>query len=206
MPEHARRDALDQLEYEDNALRELLAVMADPSLDRMQHGMAGKLFVEHLAVRESAREAVADGLEKVPALAPLAGEIRSSTTRRREELRHLDEMARGVQPVNLNQSQDFDAAVERVREPLLEEITAELDHVVPAVQRLPAHRRRRVMRSARYIRRHSPTHPGAHGRRWYDRVGPLARLHALYDALRGFPTGGSVPSAEVDIGTDNRPW
>lgn len=198
-------DALDQLEYEDMALRELLSALDDPDLDRRQHGIAAKLLVEHLAVRESARELVADGLAKLPELSWAEQDLRAGTERRRERLVRLDEMARGVEPVNINQSQDFDGTVAEMRGQLLEEIDTELDKVVPAVRHAAGPRRRKLFPSARYVRSHSPTHPGVHGRRWYDRIGPLVRLHALYDALRGFPTGGSRPSAEVDIGNDNTP-
>lgn len=198
-------DALDQLEYEDQALQKLLAAMADTSLDRREHGVTGKLLVEHLAVREAAREMVADGLRRVPELEWASDRLRSGTERRRERLVALDDMARGVQPVNLNQAQDFDGAVAEIRDDLLEEIRVELDQVVPVVRRTAGARRRKLFPSAKYVRRHSPTHPGVHRRRWYERFGPLVRLHAVYDALRGFPTGGSLPSAEVDVGNDNTP-
>jgi hypothetical protein len=200
-----RGDALDQLEYEDLALQKLLDAFADPSLDRMQHGVAGKLIVEHLAVREAARELVADGLEKAPELAWASDKLRSGTERRRQRLSVLDEMARGVQPVNINQAQDFDRAVAEMQGDLRSEIKTDLEEVVPVVRRMAGPRTRKLLPSARYVRAHAPTHPGVHRRRWYDRFGPLVRLHALYDVLRGFPTGGTQPSAEVDVGNDNSP-
>lgn len=198
-------DALDQLEYEDQALEKLLAAFDDPNLDRRQHGIAAKLLVEHLAVREAARELLADGIAEEPELSWASERLRSGTERRRARLRTLDEMARGVEPVNVNQAQDFDRAVEELRGDLEREIHTELDEVVPAVRRMAGRHTRAGLKSARYVRSHAPTHPGAHERRWYDRIGPLVRLHALYDWLRGFPTGGSRPSAEVDVGNDNTP-
>lgn len=199
-------DALDQLEYEDRALSELLDALDDPGLDRRQHGIAAKLLVEHLAVREAARELVADGLAGVPELAWASDALRDRTEQRRAHLVHLDEMGRGIAPQNLNQAQDFDRAVAEIRGELAAELRDELERVIPAVQHLPPDRRRKLLPSARYVRRHAPTHPGVHERRWYDRIGPLVRLRALYDALRGFPTGGARPSAEIDVGNDNRPW
>ncbi|MDE3087643.1 MAG: hypothetical protein KGJ77_12895 [Acidobacteriota bacterium] len=191
-------DAIDLLEYEGRAVSEILAAFSDDSLDRSQHGEVVKLLVEHLAVRQVAREELADALSGVPALADLERRLRDEVPERRAELRRLDELTRGVEPINVNQGQGTDAVVARVRPRLEEEIDFDLDELVPALRRRLTDRQRARLPSARYIRRHAPTHPGAHGRRWYDRIGPLLRLHAVYDHLRGFPTGGVKPSAEVD--------
>lgn len=61
-----KRDALDQLRYEDIVLRHLLDAMADASCDDPTHGRMVKLFVERLAVREAARELVGEALAQLP--------------------------------------------------------------------------------------------------------------------------------------------
>ena len=199
-PLSGRGDALDQLEYEDRALLEILDEFDDRRLDRLDHGLAGKLLIEHLAVREAAREAVADGLRGARGLEPMADRLEAGTETRRQRLATLDEMARGIQPVNLNQGQDFDAHVGQLEPGLREEIRADLEETLPDLHhQLSEVARRAVLPRARAVRRHSPTHPSPEGRRRYERFGPLVRLHAVYDWLRGFPTGGSQPSSEVDI-------
>ena len=191
-------DAIDLLDYEDRAVTELLGAFSDDTLDRVQHGEVVKLLVEHLAVRQVAREELADAVAGVPALAALERRMRDGVAERRTELRRLDELTRGVQPINVNQGQDTDAAVAQARPRLEEEIRFDLEELVPSLRRQLTDRQRAHLPSARYIRRHAPTHPGPHGRRWYDRIGPLLRLHAVYDYLRGFPTGGVKLSDEVD--------
>jgi hypothetical protein len=192
-------DAIDLLDYEDRAVSELLRAFSDDALDRSQHGEVVKLLVEHLAVRQAAREELADVVAAVPPLAAVERRLRAGIPERRAELRQLDELTRGVEPINVNQGQDVDAVVTRVRPALEAEIRDDLEDLVPALRRTLTDRQRAKVPSTRYVRHHAPTHPGAHRRRWYDRVGPLARLHALYDALRGFPGGGLEPSAEVEI-------
>jgi hypothetical protein len=193
-------DALDRLEYEDRALLELARAFADEGLDRRQHGEIVELLIEHLAIREAAREIVADGLAKVDEVRGLADRLRAGTVARRADLVRLEELGRGVQPTNLNQGQDIDAVVAEILPALRQHVDAELGEIIPEVRRrLPLERRAKVLRSARYVVRHAPTHPGVHPRRWYERIGPLVRLHAVYDFLRGFPGGGAKPNAEVEL-------
>ena len=66
-----RRDALDQLAYEDVALPRLLEAMDDARRDLPQHGRILKLFVERLAVRQAAREALAQAFAASPDLSDL---------------------------------------------------------------------------------------------------------------------------------------
>lgn len=193
-------DALDQLEYEDRAINQLLDDLEDPRADRNDHGQAAKLFVEHLAVREAAREYVAEALRRERGLTEVGDTMLRATERRRRELGHLDELGRGIQPINLDQGQDFTAAIEAIKADLRREIGTELRETVPLIrQRLPERSRAKLLPSARYVRKHAPTHPGAHKRRWYERFGPFVRAHAIYDFLRGFPTGGPGPSREIDL-------
>ncbi len=54
----------------------------------------------------------------------------------------------------------------------------------------------RGLRDARYVRTHGPTHPNPVPR-WYDKIGPLKALRALYDHLRGSPNGGTAPAVDA---------
>ena len=197
-----RGDALDQLLYKDRALLTILDRFEHPHADVLVHGGAGKLLVEHMAVRESAKESVASVAECLPGARREADGLRGEEERRRDLLRQLDELARGLRPVNLNQGQDFDGPARRAGALLRAEIDRELRSLIPQLhERLgPA---RGDLPSARSVRRHAPTQPGS--RRSYRRAGLLVRLHALYDFLRGFPTGGARPSGEVVPANDNRP-
>ncbi len=198
-------DALDQLEYEDRALLQLLEDF-EKADDRLDHGIAGKLFVEHLAVREAARESIAASLSEDAQLSALGEQLEHGTAERRTDLGRLDELARGVQPINLNQGQNFDAAMASVAESLRADIRLDLENFVPALRgRLTPHQRRTFFKSAKWVRSHAPTHPNPKGRRPHERLSPVVRLHAVYDWLRGFPTGGTGPSGEVDIPQDNQP-
>ena len=196
-------DALDQLLYEDRAILEILDRFEDGEADPLVHGDAGKLLVEHMAVREAAKEHVATALEGVPGEQDTSAALRGDEERRRDLLRRLDEMARGLRGVNLNQGQDFDGTAQRAAALLRSEIDAELRSGIPRLrERLgPA---RSDLPSARFVRRHAPTHPRS--RDSYRRAGPLVRLHAVYDFLRSFPTGGAKLSREVRLpANDNRP-
>jgi hypothetical protein len=196
----SKRDAIDQLEYEDLVLRRLLRAMGDENRDRPTHGRVVKLFVERMAVRQAARELVGDALVRVPQMSETASRLQASIPAEREALDHLDEMTRGIAPHNVNQSQDVDSAVSETAPSLLHEIDEDLSELIPSVhQRMDANLRKKVLPSASYVLRHCPLHPGAHERNWVDHIGPLVWLHAVYDYLRSVPVGGVKPKAQVTI-------
>lgn len=197
--------ALDQLEYEDRALVHILDEF-EAQTERLQHGMLGRLFVEHLAVRQAAREAVAVALEQLPTAADLAERMDIGLKERRQELARLDELARGVQPINLNQGQDFDGTLAPVAAAVRAEISIDLTDLLPALrQRVPAEQLNELLPSARRVRHHAPTHPHPAGRRRHEGFKPIVRLHALYDWLRDFPRNGLRPSEEVALGEPLEP-
>ncbi|HLK45782.1 MAG TPA: hypothetical protein VKT18_07320 [Acidimicrobiales bacterium] len=194
-----RRDAADQLAYEDVALRRLVEAMGDARRDLPEHGRILKLFVERLAVRQAAREALAQAFAASPDLADLGGRLDASLVEHRRVLDHLDELTRGLRPANVNQGQDVDGAIRDVAPALLAEIDEELSTLLPEVRRRLDQRGRRRLPSARYVLRHCPLHPGPHERRWYERVSGLVWLHAVFDYLRSLPVGGVRPRATVTI-------
>jgi hypothetical protein len=193
-------DVLDLLRYEDHAVRQVLHEFESSADDspqgRLQHGHAGKLLVEHLAIREAAKEQLADSLALVPETSDIARALMAGEDSRREALAQLDEMARGIQAINLNQGQDFDAEVRTVSDLLMQEITEELTKTIPALETQLSAQVRKKFPRAKYVRKHAPTHPNPGGRQWHERFGPMVRLHALFDFFRGFPTGGAKPSRE----------
>jgi len=187
-------DALDQLEYEDRAVLALFEEFDDRTLDATDHGDVGKALVEHLAVRQAAKERVTGAMATDVRFADLVGALGGDPVAHRRALDRLDEMGRGVRGGNLNQGQDFDGAVRAARADVRGEIVRELETGLPALRRrLALYGHPEIFPTARFVRRHAPTHPGARPR-WYERLGPVVRLHAVYDVLRGFPTHGATPS------------
>lgn len=93
----------------------------------------------------------------------------------------------------------MDRLIDEFGPSLVAELEREAAELVPVVKERLGDRRGPVLPSARFVLHHAPAHPGVHERRWYERFGPLVRLHALYDLLRGFPAGAARPSAEVAI-------
>ena len=96
-----------------------------------------------------------------------------------------------MQPISVAITPGFIEAVEQLQELL----RPELGGAPESQARLELTRRSwgrsaARLRSAKFIRKHAPAHPGPE-RRWYDRVPILLRLHAAEDRLRGFPWGES---------------
>lgn len=104
-----------------------------------------------------------------------------------------------MQGIYLNSNVDFDAEMDKMAARLDVEVPRDLE-VIPALL-AGLGNRQGAMPSAAYLSRHSPLHPSPR-RRWYQRFGPLVRIHALYDHYRGFPAGGSVPLSDVEQTTD----
>lgn len=189
-PEPPSENALALLEHEDRALLAILDRFESES-DVLAHGRAGQLLVEHLALREAAREQVALALRREPAVADLAESLAQDAVQHRADLVRLDEMARGVHPTNLDQGQPFDETVNRIAGPLRQQIHGELDDVIPQVQgRIPAETLERLLPSAGTVTRHALAHPDVEEPHSVRRVAPLRRLRAMYQWLRRLPSGG----------------
>jgi hypothetical protein len=196
-----RGDALDLLEREDHELGRLLDEFRGtrgPGVeDRARHGNAGKRLIRALAVREAAREEVAQALRD-PAPGPdeeaerLLAHLEQQTDRRRSLLAQVDDLAAGVAPMTLNQGQDFDGAMAPLADLVAGEVRWELVEGLPELRRLLGPEPR-PLPSARFVRRHAPSHrtPGNH--RWFERLAFFKRLHTLYDRARDYPgaRGGS---------------
>lgn len=192
-------DALDLFVEETGLLRELLAkwntttpesTMGNKAVtEKWDHGTIGKLLLEHAAVRLAAGEDIARVL----------GEIGRTRESARLENRHrlvrpvLDQMydnSRGIQPISVAITPGFIEAAEQLQELLRPELGGAPESRARFDLTAALGPERARLRSAKYIRRHAPAHPGPAGR-WYDRVPLLLRLRAAEDRLRGFPWGES---------------
>lgn len=189
-PDPPPRHALALLEHEDRALLAILDRFESQD-DVLAHGLAGQLLVEHLTLREAAREQVAVALREEPAVADLAGALEADARQRRAELVRLDEMARGVNPADLTNGQPFDETVAEVAGPLRRQIRTELDEVIPQVHgRVPEELLDRLLPSARTVTSHALAHPDVREPKRLHRLSPLRRLRAMYQWTRRLPSGG----------------
>lgn len=189
-------DALTLLEREDHRLTELFAeferTAGQPGVEeRNAHGTTAKLLVRHLAIWESAREHVAGALAE-----PYEGEVKAIAERlctgneqRRQLLDDVEQLNRGVEPININAGQDFDAAMEPLRRLVEPELDWELHDALPRLRStLETEDREELLPSARYVAKHAPTNPTPTRTRWYEKSAFLARLRTVYDHLRDYPT------------------
>ncbi len=97
---------------------------------------------------------------------------------------------RGIQPISVAITPDFVEGVEQLQELLRPELGGAPESLVQAELIAALGPDRARLRSATFVRKHAPAHPGP-TRRWYDRVPALLRVHAAGDRLRGFPWGES---------------
>lgn len=158
----------------------------DAARDR---GNIEKFLVEHFAVRRAARECLARELSGHEQAAPFVSALARDDTEWREVLDRLDTMSKGVAAYELDLGQDFGSVLAEACAMAAEEITEELGTVVPGlVGALSPDERRRVLSSADAVRRHAPMHPNPNGPHFYERIGPVERVHAGWDRLRAMPT------------------
>jgi hypothetical protein len=191
-PDPAPRHALALLEHEDRALLVILDRF-EGERDELAHGEAGQLLVEHLTLRQAAREQVAMALRQEPAVADLVESLSGDDEEARADLVQLDEMARGVDPTDLDRGQPFDRTVNEVAGPLRRQIRTELDEVIPQVQgRIPDDELERLLPSAKTVTSHALAHPdqGKPPRRLH-RFAPFRSLRAMYQWMRRLPGGGN---------------
>ena len=192
-------DALDLFVDETTLLEELFnawkATTPDPAMGdkvvsvKWDHGTIGKLLLEHTAVRLFASEDVARLLaeEKRDLVASLLTDENKAV---RPLLDQMYDSARGVQPISVAITPGFVEAVDALMDLLGPNLgQAPLSRTLSILVAALGSGRSRL-RSARFIRKHAPAHPGPPGR-WYDRIPILLRLHAAEDRLRGFPWGES---------------
>jgi hypothetical protein len=108
---------------------------------------------------------------------------------------------RGHQAINTN-NPETTAAVRDLAAILDAEIDTGRNGLLSQVADALGPTEARGLRSARYVRTRSVTVPSP-SPRWFDRIGPLKAVRALYDNLRSVPSGGIKPS--VDEARERKP-
>jgi hypothetical protein len=154
-------DALDVLEHQDGALLALFAQLESstgPAVTaRYDHGNQGKRLIRRIALREAAKADLVDTLGGIPELAEVRHRLIGTVEERRNAINTLDLMGRGVRPIDLNKTQDFDAAVAELRRIVVPEINWELAAGIATIHNSLTANQRATLHSARYLRRHAPT-------------------------------------------------
>lgn len=210
-----RSDALDLLGQEGEKLRDLFArwdtqrsdsselgqaaAEGDPSENEQlvksnfELGTIGKLLLEHAALYVAACEEVSRQLGPPQALKRQLDQMSEAA---RPLLDDLDERNRGIAAVSVV-TPGFAETVERLRSVVSSEIGLPPGRQV--INRLDAllGPRRGRLRSARFVTRHAPTHPGP--RRWYSRIPAVLWVQSLYDRVRGCPWAESTSWADREL-------
>ena len=188
--------ALDLLEREDLELRRLFTVLrqhrGSSVEDRADYGNAAKDVIRHIATREAALVEVAESISGDPGLEHVSARLEDNMGPRREQIDRVEKMSRGVQGINLNQGQDFDAEMQQLEQIVGTEIEWELGEALPQIQHAIGHSDSDdAMKSARHVEKHAPTNLEPSGPRWVERAPVVSRLLTIYDHLRDFPRGRS---------------
>lgn len=192
-------DALDLFVEETALLRQLFAKWNTTTPERTMggeavpakwdHGTIGKLLLEHAAVRLAAGEDIARVMGEL-GRGGEASPLEETNHRLRPILDQMYDTSRGVQPISVAITPGFIEAVDQLQEVLRPELGGASERQARSRLTDALGPERTRLRSAKFIRKHAPAHPGPEGR-WYDRVPALLRLHAAEDRLRGFPWGES---------------
>jgi hypothetical protein len=154
-------DSLDLLAHQDGALMALFAELDESHgpavLDRYNHGNQGKRLIRHISLREAAKADLVHALAGIPELAAIRQQLMGEVEERRKAINALDLMGRGVRPIDLNKTQDFNAAIDDLRQVVVPEISWELAEGIPTIDRSLSQDQRTGLHSAHYVRRHAPT-------------------------------------------------
>jgi hypothetical protein len=195
-------DALDVIVTQDRIIADLFVVWhqaseqlsrADDVDLRWRRGSEVKLLLQHLAVREAAKESLVRRMREA-GQQELATKLDSDATSRRERLATLDELARGHQAVSLN-FPEIDAVVADLSAVFQRERPDDEGINLPEAAALLGPAGKRGLPSARSIRMQSVTHPHPVPR-WYDRVPVIKAFEAFYDHLRSAPSGVLHPGVD----------
>jgi short-subunit dehydrogenase len=191
-PPKIETTSLDVLENEDERLLGLIQGIAitrgSAVEERYEHGNLAKEILRHLAVRESSLVNVGTVISSDPELRTIGSRMESRATERRGAIDEATRMARAVQPVALNEGQDFDAVFDPLLDSEKQEIEWELSNAIPAIRNVISEDdARERFRSARYTRRHAPTFFSTRGPRWYEQAPVVSRLLTIYEHMNDFP-------------------
>jgi hypothetical protein len=198
-----RGDALDLLVGQGQLLRSLFDEWNDRRTDQTDdseqavptnwdRGTIGKLVLEHAAVWLAARDDIVRVLRGA-GHTDLADRIEESSTGARRLVDLLHDASAGVQPMALAVSPGFEDLMEDFRHSIGGLLVEEADLAREVEAALGDQRGR--LRGGKFLRKHAPSHP----RPSVDRFRVLARLHTIYDRVRGFPWAESYPQANTKI-------
>ncbi|MDQ6783182.1 MAG: hypothetical protein M3063_07030 [Actinomycetota bacterium] len=191
-------DALDLWETQDKVLLELFEEWDSNSDGQWDHGTTGKLILEHAAVREGALDDVAAALRKLGEHST-ATALLDSSAERRQTLDRLDKQTFGREPAAINYNAEFVEAADNLRDRLRNEIHAELNDTIPHLRdTVFADDAEDDLHSARFVRKHAPTHPNPNRHR-YGENRFIKRIHTVYDRIRGFPWPESKPFMDQQL-------
>lgn len=195
-----REDSLDLIGIEDANLEHLFeewdrnspepeTANGEAVVKAWERGTIGKVVLRHAAVRVAAKTDVLFWLERLgrPEIAEAFGEHHDEARRVIDE---LDRRSRGRSALDLQYAEEFVESVEELRRIWRGEFRSETEYGLDRVADALGSGRSKL-RTARFVRKHAPIHPARHTR-WYDRLGPVVRLHALFDRLRGLPNPESA--------------
>lgn len=187
----APRDSLGLLVAEDHTVRSLLDGLehqTGPSVtEQAAYGQMGKELIQRIAVREAAKDDVVRALGQLPDARDLRQHMTGHAAERRSAIDQLDHMARHVAGMDLNRTQDFDGAVDRLRQIVQPEIEWELSGGAGAVRQALSITDT-PLRSARSVRHRAPTSVPVEGTPWYERLPGVVWLTARWDQLQDYPT------------------
>lgn len=155
-------------------------------------GTIGKLVLEHAAVWLAARDDIIRVLRGA-GQDDLAGRIEESSAGARELIDRLHDASAGVQPISLAVSPGFEELMDEFRSTVGRQLVEEADLGRRVELALGDERGR--LRGGRFLRKHAPTRP----RPSIDRFRVLARLHTLYDRVRGIPWAETYPQANTKL-------
>ncbi len=191
-------DALDLWESQDKLLLDLFAEWESDSNGRWERGTIGKLLLEHAAVREGVITDIAAGLTGLGDETG-ADDLMADSLERRKILDQLDGESSGREPAAINANASFAEAATALRSRLGKDITRDLTDTIPRLrQSIDEEARAEAFHSARYVRKHAPSHPNPKIR-WYNQLAGIKRLHTVYDRLRGFPWPESKPIMDEEL-------
>jgi len=193
-------DSLDLIRQEDRLLESLFVDWDHGAPDAQtsngeavvlawRRGTIGKLVLEHAALRLAAKADVIHCLQQSGSTA-MANAFGEHAIAARQVIDRLDGIARGVSALDLRFSDDFSDGITNLRRIWRGELRAEAEYSLDQVAAALGTDRSQL-HTSRFVKNHAPIHPASRAR-WYHRLGPVLRLHALYDHLRGFPTSESA--------------
>ena len=157
---------------------------------RWKEGSVVKLVLQHLAVREAAKQAIRHRLVKA-GHEDLAKRLDGDGLRRRVAIERLETLQRGRMAMNLNDGAVAEA-VETAASIFRAERPIEESEIVPAAERLLGKPGHRGLPRAASVRMQALTRPSPVPT-WYERIPPLKAMLALYQHLRDVPHGLTHP-------------